>query len=38
MVGKFSYAVQVWLTKKLSRKCPHRQQTLDDSLGIYRLE
>ena len=26
------------LTKKLSRKCPHWQQTLDDSLGIYRLE
>ena len=26
------------LTKKLSRKCPHGQQTLDDSLGIYRLE
>ena len=24
------------LTKKLSRKCPHRQRTLDDSLGIYR--
>ena len=27
-----------YLTKKLSRKYPHWQQTLDNSLGIYRLE